>query len=387
MEVLPTIEAESVHTCVTSPPYFGLRIYDIPPTAWPAVEYSPMAGLPPVEIPEWEGHLGLEDDPYAYIGHLVEVFRRVRRVLRDDGTLWCNLGDRYASGGCGGGGKHRVAWDDQPELSRWRPPPSGLKHKDLIGIPWRLALALQADGWYWRSPCALWHKPNCRPENVADRPTLDYEPVLMFAKSRHYYFDMDAVREPHKTVSLMPPQTWSGTARDYPDVDGHPGGRAMRTIWSIATGKGQGGHSSVFPEELPVRPIKAGTSEHGCCSVCGAPYRRIVEITYEESPEHGPGSQVGRRGGDGRRDTGLPRKRKVANTLGWDPTCDCDADDPVPCTVLDPFSGTGTTGLVAHRLGRSYVGIDADANNNQTAAERIRQDAPLLTQDIREEAI
>ena len=173
LEVLETLEDGSVQCCVTSPPYWGLRDYGVP------------------------GQLGLEPTPEAYIARMVEVFREVRRVLRDDGTLWLNLGDSYASSG----GERSYGSSDNgtgrgPGTKRHDVPNSGLKPKDLIGIPWRVAFALQADGWYLRSDC-IWHKPNPMPESVRDRPTKAHEYLFLLSKRERYYWDAEAVKEPH----------------------------------------------------------------------------------------------------------------------------------------------------------------------------------------------
>lgn len=301
MSVLPTLPAASVHCVVTSPPYLGMRDYDIPPTVWPAVTYQPMPLLPAVEITRWTGNLGLEKDPIAYIGHLVAVFREIWRVLRPDGTLWLNIGDAYSAGG----------------EKRRRATPN-IHPKNLLGLPWRLALAMQADGWYWRS-AVIWQKPNGLPDSVRDRPSMDYEPVLLFARSRRYYYDENAVREP--------------------DADASPRGRSMRSVWPIACVKGHAGHTATFPPRLVARCIAAGASLAGCCSGCG-----------------------------------IPRNPRIAAFAREVSDCRCHVGDPAPCTVLDPFSGTATTGVVALRYGHSYIGIDADGTYADVAERRIRDD-------------
>ena len=176
-EMLRTLEAGSVRTCITSPPYFGLRDYG------------------------HDGQIGLEQTPDDYVNELVEVFREVRRVLSDDGTLWLNLGDSYAGSGVGGGGNRKGNENGQHDALKalGRPPvPTGLKPKDLIGIPWRVAFALQQDGWYLRSDI-IWHKPNPMPESVTDRPTKSHEYLFLLTKSPRYYYDHVAVREPSVT--------------------------------------------------------------------------------------------------------------------------------------------------------------------------------------------
>lgn len=270
VEQLRTLDAESVHTCVTSPPYFGLRDYGI------------------------KGQIGLEPTPQEYLERLVPVFREVRRVLRKDGTLWLVIGDSYCRKNC-----------------------RSLKNKDLLGIPWALAIALRTDGWYLRQDI-VWHKPNAMPEGVRDRCTRSHEYIFLLSKSERYYFDADAIRE-----SFITP-TRSGERRSYPsgcassfDLDaGHlpqrgnfaglplnPLGRNKRDVWTVPSSSFQGAHFAVFPEKLAEPCILAGS--------------------------------------------------------------------PLGGTVLDPFMGSGTTGAVAKRLGRSFIGIDLSPDYCAMAAKRI----------------
>jgi DNA modification methylase len=213
-ELLAALPAGKFHTCVTSPPYWGLRDYGTEPLEWPAISYAPLAGLPPcVEIPAMRCSLGLEPTLEAFIGHMVLVFREVRRVLRDDGTAWVNMGDSYAGnrgadkGDLITGTEHRTAAakaskrmvasrrrDDEPiPRSDVRIP--GLKPKDLVAQPWRLALALQADGWWLRCD-VIWSKRNPMPESTKDRPTKAHEYIFLLSKSERYYYDADAIKEP-----------------------------------------------------------------------------------------------------------------------------------------------------------------------------------------------
>ncbi len=202
---LPRLPDQSVQCCVTSPPYWSLRDYDMP------------------------GQIGLEPSVDQYINRLVEVFAEVKRVLKDDGVLWVNIGDAYTSGDRG----YRAPDKKNPVRAMvYRPEtPEGLKPKDLIGLPWRLAFALQSDGWYLRSDL-IWHKPNCMPESVKDRPTRAHEYLFLFSKSEHYYYDNEAVRE---------------------------NGRNRRTVWSIPTQPFKGAHFATFPPALVEPCILAGS--------------------------------------------------------------------------------------------------------------------------------
>lgn len=297
--VMAELEPESVHCVVTSPPYWGLRDYGEP------------------------GQLGLEPTPEEYVENMVAVFREVRRVMRADGTVWLNLGDSYASHDPGGyregeflnpGGKDPVKQGPaRNRAGNYRP--SGLKPKDLIGIPWRVAFALQADGWYLRSDI-IWSKPNPMPESVTDRPTKAHEYLFLLAKSQRYYFDADAVREPHsrewasETVGpgYMTAQQGRNDGGKRQGTEQNTAGRNIRSVWTIATQPYPGAHFATFPPKLVEPCVKAGCPEGGI--------------------------------------------------------------------VLDPFAGSGTTGLVANRLGRRAVLIDLSMDYLGQLMDRNRQ-APL----------
>jgi DNA modification methylase len=393
LEGLATLRSASVQTVVTSPPYWGLRDYGN------------------------AGQLGLEPTPEAYVERMVEVFRAVRRVLRDDGTVWLNLGDSYGGeagntrGEGAGGGKARGEQVFGAAIGG--KAKAGTRSKDLVGIPWRVAFALQADGWYLRSDI-IWAKPNPMPESVTDRPTKSHEYVFLLSKSARYFWDADAVREPHMFPSqsrTMPhlgqrDATQPGnTLQLRPDhtPENHPAGRNIRSVWNIATEPFPGAHFATFPKKLVEPCVKAGTSERGCCDKCGAPWARVVVGDPSEPQRenyHGQGVVPVHRGG-GDRPGGYYPERK---TVGWGPSCEHDAGDrvgqqppspsapgldsgpdgfgherrPVPCIVLDPFCGSGTVGLVAARLGRSFVGIELNPEYAEMARNRIRDDGPLF---------
>ena len=363
-----------VQCVATSPPYFGLRDYGV------------------------VGQIGLEPTPEAFVAAMVAVFREIRRVLRDDGVLWLNLGDSYnAHPG------QRKATDLAGEKQRSNRGSPGvpsrnveaLKPKDLIGIPWRVALALQADGWYLRSDI-IWSKPNPMPESVTDRPTKSHEYVFLLTKSERYFYDAEAVSEPAtyagKTVSLGPKSLSRGQAVGMGVVASGNGsaasvvvadGRNLRSVWSIATQPYEGAHFATMPPALAERCVKAGSSERGCCPACRTPWMREVEServptrpgvsskVYAEPPVH-PGSPMRRHAGDvcGNRDPQRHVSRKV--TKGWVQACRCPAADPVPCLILDPFNGSGTTGAVAQQLGRRYVGVDLSRSYLGMAVDRIK---------------
>jgi DNA modification methylase len=336
---LPRLPAASVHCCVTSPPYWGLRNYRSPPVDWPAGQYIPMAGIPAVSYPAWNGQLGLEPDPIMYVGHLVLIFREVHRVLRKDGTLWLNLGDN--SVGSGKGGNPGISPDIKQNRNRGSLSMRGvlrdvvgLRGKNLVCQPWRVGFALQADGWIFRQR-NHWLKSNPMPESTGDRTTNAHEYVLHFAKSRFYYYDNIAIAEPvtgnahergngvnakcagwddgpgshravdHATESDQGPKfrrvdRGGGNSRFNISRDVEHENRAVRSrqnpsfsaavtklvkerncrnYWIFPTEPYKGPHFATFPKELCRRPILAGTSEKGCCPKCGAPWKRVIQKT------------------------------------------------------------------------------------------------------------
>lgn len=299
LTVLAALPTASVHCAVTSPPYWGLRDYGV------------------------DGQLGLEQTPEEYVAAMVAVFRELRRVLRPDGTLWLNVGDSYA--GASLGAADGAARSGEYVGDGGKAPPNvrnrngvgavvGTKPKDLIGIPWRLALGLQADGWWLRSDI-IWAKPNPMPESVTDRPTSAHEHVFLLAPSARYYFDQDAVREP--AIHAGKHVRTNGNDGMDAGYDGHrtrdglrrgvvvAEARNLRNVWSIATEPTPEAHFATFPQALVERCLKAGCPEGG--------------------------------------------------------------------TVLDPFVGSGTTALVARRMGRRAVGIDLSSEYLAIAAKRLRQ--------------
>ena len=302
LNVLPTLAAQSVHTCVTSPPYWGLRDYGV------------------------DGQFGLEATPDEYVDNMVAVFREVWRVLRDDGTLWLNLGDSYANTGKGGGGRQGNAWLDHGGKTTdcagtFKYAPPGLKPKDLVGIPWRVAFALQADGWYLRSDI-IWHKPNPMPESVTDRPTKAHEYIFLLSKSEWYYYDYKSIQEPAVVIGKTA-EHQQGRASQHPrkgDVaalsdhrrdaindTSHDYGetRNRRSVWTVPTKPYPEAHFATFPPKL-IEP----------CVLAGCP-------------------------------------------LGG--------------TVLDPFMGSGTTAQVAQELGREWVGIELNEEYRSMQDNRTSQ--------------
>tara|TARA_R110000782_G_scaffold256373_1_gene345363 strand:+ start:43 stop:951 length:909 start_codon:yes stop_codon:yes gene_type:complete len=270
-ETLKELPEKCINTCITSPPYWGLRDY------------------------QEEDQLGMEDTPEEFVENLVNVFREVKRVLRDDGTVWLNLGDSYSSGGRATTTNQSLRGDKDYGVTRPKPS-KGIKPKDLIGIPWRVAFALQADGWYLRQDI-IWHKPNPMPESVQDRCTKAHEYIFLLSKNEKYFYDNEAIKENVLTNDN------TNRDRDNSKLNNTPGRSRMaglktnnytkknkRSVWTVTTKPFKGAHFATFPPDLIEPMILAGCIKGG--------------------------------------------------------------------VVLDPFMGSGTTGLVAQELGRRWIGCE-----------------------------
>lgn len=193
--VMQTLDPETYHCCITSPPYLWVRDYGVPPSEWPEVTYTPMTGCQPITVPEWTGCLGLEPTVEMFVAHIVLTMRDVWRLLRKDGTIWVNFGDSYYAKRSENGLSYQIkTGKSESYMLRSGGKLKYLKSKDLIGIPWRVAFALQADGWYLRSDI-IWSKPNPMPESVNDRPTKAHEYIFLLSKSERYYYDSNAIKE------------------------------------------------------------------------------------------------------------------------------------------------------------------------------------------------
>jgi DNA modification methylase len=375
LQLLSRLAAGSVHCCVTSPPYWGLRSYL------------------PEDHPDKATEIGTETTPKEYVERMVRIFQEVRRVLHRTGTLWLNLGDSYARGCTGRADGGSPACDDWqrslPVEKADRPRPVDLKSKDLVGVPWMVAFALREDGWYLRAE-NIWSKPNPMPDPVRDRTTRSHEQLFLLTKSERYYYDQEAIREPHqmrpqrrpaghkrrRTGPGLPEHTWSGTKRDEPEVDGNPAGRNKRSVWTLSPEPiCLGGRViAVMPTKLALPCILAGTSARGCCPHCGAPWEREVERT-SMLLRPGPGRAQLQQSSPGAASrtaaTGTMLAPATVLTTGWCQTCSCPEHTPVPCTVLDPFAGSGTTGLVAAHNGRNFLGYEINPDNAELARARI----------------
>gem|GEM_PF-1228330 len=392
IERLRRMPDQSVHMIVTSPPYYGLRLYD--DVTWsggdPKCQHKIGGRIPQTKSPKGitggvrpgqtavqcilcgatrsQGQIGLEQTIDEYVARLVAVFHEARRVLRDDGTLWLNIGDSY-SGSWGNyvapGSTSAKAMDKRRKdrYGTFRPPTAGtvaegLKPKDICLVPWRLGLALQADGWYLRLPI-IWEKDNPMPASVMDRPTMSYEYILLLSKQRRYYCDMMAIGEPKKSPDAkcpfggtkypgsgnLVPNTYSGRMYDASERSW----RNARSVWHFPTEANHEDHYATFPIQLPYRCIKAGTSEKGCCPKCGKPWVRILKkrgtvrdgcCKLKDSQETYAGKYAGQDRATVASASILAREKTLRKAgadhdnpfptkvhAGWRPGCKCDGVD------------------------------------------------------------
>jgi DNA modification methylase len=411
LEMLKRLPDGCVHVCVTSPPYWGLRDYGLPPSIWdgdsncrhefedlPKISTGPGGSAKQRSLRgscftasggsfcrkcgAWRGCLGLEPTPELYVEHLVKILMEVYRVLRRDGTLWLNLGDSYAGGGGASGHTDKTLNCGRPTRSYGAVATgarkiigSGLKQKDLVGIPWSVAFALRQEGWYLRSDI-IWQKTAPMPESVKDRPTKSHEYIFLLSKTARYFYDAEAIKEPVKDASLK--RAGYGWNCDRPSTKNasmggegihtekmgtrfvNPHGRNKRSVWTVPTKPFKGAHFATFAPAL-IRPcILAGTSAKGCCPICGAPWKRQLEIVGYDRQRWKPGEDqyhTKAKGKHGKTSSFTTGDVAIKETVGWQPICDC-GKDPIPCIVLDPFAGSGTTGIVAHEEGRRFIGFD-----------------------------
>lgn len=461
LEVLKTLDSESIDCCVTSPPYWGLRDYGT--ATWEggnpscdhheakeksrydySLETSPIqdGDRTGTDAPRWKDvcpmcgakkkdeQLGLEKTPGEYVASMVAVFREVKRVLKKEGTLWLNLGDSYSGSNSD---KNSVVNQDSLSakaghtlcgVSEGRGVVEGLKPKDLVGIPWRVAFALQADGWYLRQDI-IWHKTNPMPESVTDRCTKAHEYVFLLAKSNQYYFDSEAIKEtatgfdgrkdtflkgsqkyangfvpgqPAQSCAVRGHERWNVRKNDGTDYGGNGTGfqdhsgysnldnpyvRNKRSVWTVTTKPYSGAHFATFPEALIIPMIKAGCPEQ-ICKKCGKVkekiYEKFCEGIRDAEPTKGGLTTSSLIDGAGQKIGGFNnREHPVGVTykhIGFT-DCGCKAEYE-PGIVLDPFSGAGTTAMVAKKLWRRYIGIELNPEYVKLAENRIYYECGTL---------
>lgn len=428
LDRLLEMASNSVDCICTSPPYWGLRNYGIPPTKWPAISYS-ILGLP-INIPEMECCLGDETTPHQFIGHLVLIFEQCRRVLKPTGTCWINMGDSYIDSKMTKHNGERSDRDQSGMSGKVIKASAGLKAKDLVGIPWMMAFALRDAGWYLRQDI-IWAKPNPMPESVTDRCTKSHEYIFLLTKSKSYYYDAEAIKQPvsasfandkrHITGSndnnikigyedsLAPnpkgphsifgksgnKQRKTGAERGCPEDSGSNVCGSVpwegltankRDVWTITTKPCKEAHFATFPTEIPENCIKAGSSEHGCCSACGKPYRRVFtkELVPTDCASHNTVADARDEAADAQdagsnlvKDGFKPGWANKNTTTGWEATCACQAQ-VIPATVLDIFDGSGTTRLVARKLRRNAIGIELNPAYRKISQKRLKNELGMF---------
>jgi len=362
-EQIKLIPDNSIHCIVTSPPYFNLRDYNV------------------------AGQLGLEPTLSEYLANQVAVFDECRRALHPSGILFLNMGDSYAASSKSRtsdhtknstlqGAKATQAFCQPNKLVE------GFKPKDLMGVPWRLAIALQDAGWYLRSDI-IWSKTNAMPESIRDRPSKAHEYIFMLTKSRKYFYDIDAERTPQKSIGQRH-EGKSGYREGHDSKRGgfktmtrslHPDGSGLRSVWTVSVGRYKHAHFATFPKKLIVPCIRVGSSAKGVCPSCLEPWKRTVKTirvatrpgTNAKAPTgwdtgkgaHGNFHKDGRRQKElevGNRDSQRHCTQRIPT--GWKPGCQCGFEETIPATVFDPYLGSGTTMQVAIEEGRRCIGVE-----------------------------
>lgn len=388
LKTLRKFPDKTFQMCVTSPPYWNLRDYRV------------------------RGQIGREKTPEAYIRKLVKVFAEVRRVLRDDGTLWVNMGDIHVGSGAGRQGFAGVMAGRRVNGARERNRhvrPRGLKDKDLVGLPWMLAFALRADGWYLRRDI-IWEKDNPMPESCKDRPSLQHEYVFLLSKKRRYFYDAEAVKEPatgnshprssskrdftiggwakgkgisHSTIDHTTSRIKSNRSMSEAISTGMVLTRNKRSVWHMSTVPFPDAHFATFPPALPRTCIAAGSALRAC-GKCGAPDRRVVlrkivdrtELPTDH-PEYRPTKSEGPKEAAGEGQTGAGRRYSITRTVGWKPACrHYDDWGTAKCAVLDPFAGAATTALETLAAGRDATLIELSPRYVKMQVKRIVESEP-----------
>jgi len=367
---------ESVDCCVTSPPYLGLRDYGLEPTQWDAVDYAQINGLPETHIEPWKGCLGLEPTIEMYLGHLVAVCREIHRVLKPQGTLWLNIGDSYAGAGMGAANYPQQSGSKQDTnagstaLKGRVAFKYGLKAKDLMMIPARAALALQADGWFLRQD-VIWNKSNPMPESVTDRCTKSHEYIFMLAKSAKYYYDAAAIKEPCVQEEFA--NGFRGGAYcDHATFDNTAGGSRKQTgnkkYFVPAGSQGAFGNPQARRRESKKRGEFAGKTK----DFKGREAFRAVTETRNKRDVW----------------TVATKSYTEAHFATFPPALiePCIlAGCPINGVVIDPFGGSGTTGYVANMHGRNYIIFEQNAGYCVLSRKRISRAAYQMKLEIRTE--
>ena len=367
LSALKDIPDNTFHTVITSPPYFQLRNY-----------FNPE-------------QIGQESSPEEFVSNLVEICDEIKRVLRKDGSFWLNIGDSYNNnaGFCRGkeDWKRKGREKGSGDKKSFKHPV--IKQKDLIGIPWKLAFALQKAGWYLRCDI-IWQKENVLPDGAKDRPTREHEYIFLLTKSAKYFYDyyagLEDTNEQPGGIQSFGAKDQKGTYRmDQNRTFEHYGKRNKRSVWRTPVASFKGGHFATFSQKLIDPCVCMSTSEKGCCVDCGTPWERKFEkkkikITKEYSKNYSENLDV-----FSGMEVDQYQLKLVEN--GWEKNCDCKTDKTKPCLVLDPFSGMATTGLSAFKYNQSYVGIELNPDYLDMSTKRLKDGAGndiLEIKDIKE---
>ncbi len=364
IESLKKLDDQSINTCITSPPYWGLRNYN-----------------------DEEKQLGMEDTPEEFVENLVKVFREVKRVLRNDGTVWLNLGDSYGQQkgkGFNANAKEGYIVSRRKELQKKQGNinvKTNLPPKNLIGIPWRVALSLQQDGWYLRQDI-IWHKPNPMPESIKDRCTKAHEYIFLLSKRPKYYFDNEAIKEDcvgkderkwadsyEKAGSIKQGETNANIKRTKRYSKDGSFKRNKRSVWTVTTKPFKGAHFATFPMDL-IEPCVLAACPEKICVACNKPYVRAMQRPKQLEVERNK-----RSGLDDRKVGGVLDKQNKENPpidLGVQKQCDCETNETKSGVVLDPFAGSGTTGIVAASSDRDATLLELNEDYIKLALDRMK---------------
>jgi DNA modification methylase len=367
LQTVKSLEDKSINTCVTSPPYWGLRDYDE------------------------DAQLGLEESPEEFVQNLVTLFSEIKRVLRDDGTVWLNLGDSYAGNNSRASNNGRAGYGTERE-GVFNKTGQGLKNKDLVGIPFRVAFALQQDGWYLRQDI-IWHKPNPMPESVTDRCTKAHEYIFLLTKSSKYYYDNEAIKEDSKYYGKDSRSDKGNIRYEGKRTEGADNlaqqsfvtideKKNKRSVWTVTTKPFKDAHFATFPMDLIKPCVLAGCPEK-VCIICNQPYIRKViskrvlrnelpvsDVRYRPNKYEGSYKDI-----NGKADAGYTK----TSDLGLEKQCDCDTNKTKRGVVLDPFGGSATTGILAEGNNRDSIMLELNPEYINIAKQRIQNEFGMFT--------
>ena len=423
LETLKKVKTNTVNTCITSPPYWGLRDYGT--AEWEggdlncdhnsaklksrydydlskATTGTHKGTKKGTDQAKWKNicpdcgavnkdkQLGMEDTPEEFVENLVNVFKEVKRVLRDDGTVWLNLGDSYAGNSSRASNNGRAGYGTERE-GVFNKTGQGLKNKDLVGIPWRVAFALQQDGWYLRQDI-IWHKPNPMPESVTDRCTKAHEYIFLLSKSSKYYYDNEAIKEDSKYYGKDKRSDAGNIRYEGKRTEGSDNlaqqsfvtineKKNKRSVWTVTTKPFKGSHFATFPIDLIAPCVLAGCPEKICVD-CSEPYVRKIEsvsIKRNQLPKNDSRYRPNLYDGNykdinGKADAGYNQTKD----LGLKKQCNCKTNETKGGTVLDPFGGSSTTGIFASANNRNSIMCELNKEYIEIAKNRINKDLGMF---------